>query len=220
MAPVGRTLYIWDGGWNLEDATRMGPNPQWEAFFREQDGSYAWEDHQFEHGNGLDCSGYLSWVLYNTFNTSGGGESFVCYARLMAASLAKRGFGELVPASEVRPTLPGDVFSNKEHCWLSLGACEDGSVLLLHSSPPGVHLGGTYSLQGCANSQAFELASCAMRTYYPEWSAQFAPKPHDYLGKYQQFRWDYATTLQDEEGLRFATAPEVLARLLPSRAGR
>ena len=30
--------------------------------------------HQFEYGNGLDCSGYVHWIAYNTiYNTPGQG---------------------------------------------------------------------------------------------------------------------------------------------------
>ena len=45
------------------------------------------------------------------------------------------------------------------HVWLSLGPCNDGSVVILHSSPSGVHISGTPTPKGIENSHAIDLAN-------------------------------------------------------------
>lgn len=47
---------------------------------------------------------------------------------------------------------------------------EDGSVLLVHSSPPGVQISGTPTPNGDLSSQAILLANSIMPERYPAWS--------------------------------------------------
>ena len=76
MEPVGSTMYIWGGGWNSEDngsgedAKIIGVNPNWKKFFISQGSDYDYKEHRYEHGNGLDCSGYVGWVMYNIFENT------------------------------------------------------------------------------------------------------------------------------------------------------
>lgn len=208
LTPVGDTLYVWAGGWRPPESCRIGPSPAWHDFFVASDASYDWERHRYEHGNGLDCSGYVSWVLYNTFNDQAGGQDFVCFARQMASSLAERGWGSLTEAGKVDGCLPGDVFSNDGHCWIGLGTCADGSVLLVHSSPPGVQVSGTPAPDGRPDSDAAGLAERIMGAY-PAWSERYGTKLCDYLGGYRRFRWDVGVALDDDEGLQGISAEEL-----------
>ena len=82
LEPVGTTLYIYGGGWNWQDngssiqATTIGISPDWVRFFIEQDedftyrakdgGFYPYGGFNEYYYAGLDCSGYLGWVVYNT----------------------------------------------------------------------------------------------------------------------------------------------------------
>mgnify|MGYP000688916402 FL=1 len=90
---------------------------------------------------------------------------------------------------------------NVSHVWLSLGQCFDGSVVILHSSPAGVHISGTPTPKGAENSQAIKLANKYMSKYYPVWNKKYPVKPFDYLGKYSQFRW-YDNVLYDKYNLK------------------
>ena len=108
---------------------------------------------------------------------------------------------------------------------MSLGMCEDGSVLLLHSSPPGVSLCGAAGTSPCetagvsgvggnAGSQAELLAEKYMCKYYPEWYERYpdCSRSVAYLKKSAQMRWNRGT-LSDTEKLTEKTASEVLAWL-------
>ena len=94
MMPVGTTLYIYGGGWNWQDdgsavQTRtIGVSPDWIRFFEGQDENFTYKGKDGDEENvdasasyypfggyneyyyaGLDCSGYVGWTIYNTFET-------------------------------------------------------------------------------------------------------------------------------------------------------
>ena len=98
--------------------------------------------------------------------------------------------GKVKKAKYITEYKAGDIMSgeNVSHVWLSLGQCFDGSVVILHSSPAGVHISGTPTPKGAENSQAIKLANKYMSKYYPVWNKKYPVKPFDYLGKYSQFR--------------------------------
>ena len=70
MEPVGQTMYVWGGGWNKEDTAAgeetktIGVSRQWKTFFEEQDSNYNYENTLYQIHDGLDCSGYVGWVIY------------------------------------------------------------------------------------------------------------------------------------------------------------
>ena len=97
LAPVGTTLYIYGGGWDWQDEgsaiqTRtLGVSQDWVKFFNSQDENYTFKEKDgdeakadpktsyYPYGEyneyyyaGLDCSGYLGWVIYNTFESESG----------------------------------------------------------------------------------------------------------------------------------------------------
>lgn len=136
-------MYIWGGGWNEEDtgsgieAVMLGLSPQWAEFAAQQDKDYNHKNHRYQIHDGLDCSGYVGWAVYNTLETENGRPGYVCSSSIMAESFSQRGLGTYVPVQELDRWEPGDVMSMKGHVWIVVGMCADGSVVLLHASPPG-----------------------------------------------------------------------------------
>ena len=161
--PLGKTMYVWGGGWNEEDtaageeASSIGVSPRWEEYAAMQDAAYNYETTRYQIHDGLDCSGYVGWTVYNVFETRDGNDGYVGKATRMAEDFASRGWGSYTPASEVSDWKPGDIMSMKGHVWIALGMCADGSVLMLHASPPGVLLCGTL-LEDGGTSLAVDLA--------------------------------------------------------------
>lgn len=220
--PVGSTMYVWGGGWNEEDtgagieAVTLGISPQWALFAAQQDSSYDHDDTRYQIHDGLDCSGYVGWAVYNIMETENGNPGYVCSSTKMAQTLSQRGLGDYIPAEDMTQWLPGDIMSMKGHVWISAGMCDDGSVLLLHASPPGVIFSGTRLIDG-SDSEAVALARQIMQTHYPDWYARYpdCARPHSYLTTSSAMRWS-DEMLDDPEGLRTLTAPEVAQLLYPT----
>lgn len=204
MFPMGSTMYVWGGGWDASDnkagatATRLGVSAEWEAFARNQDENYDFEEHLEEQEKGLDCSGYVGWVLYNTFSSKNGQEGYVSQSTGMAQKLAERGWGSLI--KNPQKFLPGDIVSMQGHVWICLGTCEDGSVLLVHSSPPGVSICGTPvpKLMATENTEsatvesiAIQLARQYMTQHYATWQEKYPNRmaPVTYLEEVSLMRW-------------------------------
>ncbi len=217
LLPVGSTMYVWGGGWNEEDtgagpgATTLGTVSQWAEFAALCDEDYNYKDHKYEILNGLDCSGYVGWVVYNVFEEEEGKEGYVFKSTDTAKVYSELGWGELLenPAE----FLPGDVVSMKGHVWISLGMCEDGSTVLLHASPPGVSICGTPG-EGEDTGEAVRLAENYMTAYYPAWQDKY-PK-RDVKASYKEnvtvLRWN-SETLSDAEKWQKMSAEEVLKQL-------
>lgn len=211
LQPVGSTMYIWGGGWDDSDSkaggtsTRIGRSPKWEAFAAQQDAGYDFEKHRFERENGLDCSGYVGWVLYNTFETEDGQPGYVTTSTDLAESLANRGWGKRI--HNPKTFLPGDIVSMEGHVWIALGACEDGSILLVHSSPPGVSVCGT-------SGKATLLAEEYMKTYHAKWQEMY---PNSSVGEHYVedvvvFRWS-ENIMSDAKQMQTLSAEEILERI-------
>lgn len=215
MEPVGQTMYVWGGGWNEEDtgagieATTLGLSSQWKIFFEQQSSNYDYQTTLYQIHDGLDCSGYVGWVIYNLMESESGQSGYVMKSQEMASTYASYGWGTFTPYSEVTDHKPGDIFSNESHVYISLGTCDDGSVLLVHSSPPGVRLCGTLLASG-ESSKAVELASSIMSTHYPEWFEKYPSCEVDlsYLTNYDQFQWN-ADTLSDAQFIQNLSAEEI-----------
>lgn len=224
LEPVGSTMYVWGGGWNETDtgagteALSIGCSRRWAKFASEQGRDYDHRNFRYRIHDGLDCSGYIGWTLYNLFHAEDSpseGDGYVMRSSLMARTFAGYGWGELVPASEAEDWKPGDICSMSGHVWLSLGMCQDGSVLLLHSSPPGVRICGTASGDG-QKSHAVKLAEEWMAGCYPEWHDRF-PKcsvKDTYLTSSDIMRWN-SDTLQDAEQFQAMSAEEIMTYFIP-----
>lgn len=214
--PLGQTMYVWGGGWNEEDtgagieARRLGVSPLWAEFAEKQNENYDYNDTRYQIHLGLDCSGYIGWLVYNLLETCDGKEGYVTKSSDMASSLAKKGLGELTLAAQVTDWQAGDIMSMDGHVWMSLGMCEDGSVVLIHATPPGILLSGTKLADG-SDSMAVQLAKKYMSDSYPKWYEKY-PKTacgYSYLMESDRMRWSEAV-LSDKQGLRNMAAQEVL----------
>lgn len=212
MKPVGGTMYIWGGGWNKEDtgagvsATYIGLYPKWKNFADKQDEDYNHKEYRYELENGLDCSGFVGWTVYNTFETENGKDGYVVKAKKMAAYFADKGWGHFI--ENPKTFLPGDIVSMEKHVWICLGTCEDGSILLVHASPPGVSVCGT-------KGKAAELAKTYMTSEHPDWQAKY-PKREvgaSYTKDVTLFRWTDAV-MTDVKEVQSLTGEEVIEYLL------
>lgn len=216
IQPVGQTMYVWGGGWSQEDtgagveAVTLGLSPRWAEFAAAQDSSYNHKNTRYQIHDGLDCSGYVGWAIYNVLETENGQPGYVCKATVMAKALSDRGLGDFIPAANMTQWLPGDIMSMKGHVWIALGMCGDGSVLLLHASPPGVMFSGTLLPDG-SESQASTLAKQIMQERFPDWYSRYprCARSHAYLTGSSAMRWS-SELLADPEGLRDMTAEEVV----------
>ncbi len=219
--PVGKVMYVYGGGWNEADdgagteAMTLGLSQSWLDFAKDKTASYNCNDYDYTKDvsvihDGLDCSGYVGWAIYNVLND---GKGYVTNSYKMDDMLQAMGYGSIVERKDVSEVKAGDIMASNcddcKHVFISLGKCSDGSMLLLHSSPPGVQLSGTYTPDGNKNSEAIKLASEYMKKYYPDWYNKFPDNSRNasYLTHYNRFVW---SALSDDEGIRDMSPREIL----------
>ena len=206
LLPLGNTLYIWGGGHTDAEAESYGVNPQWKDFFNTQNSSYNYSDHLYEYGKGLDCSGYVGWTAHQVTK-----EYATTTSTGMPAYFARKGWGTCVTGDTSQKFTPGDVVSKSGHVWIVIGQCSDGSVVVIHATPPYIQLGGTVSSTGSINSEAIELANEYMKMYYPVAYERYGVKVLDrsYLTGVNHFTWS-SSILSDSEGYRRKKPAEIL----------
>lgn len=253
MEPVGTALYIYGGTWDWQDAassnqaSTIGLSQSWIDFFQSQDANYTYkynDDHsesyypheqwnQYYYG-GIDCSAFVGWSVYNTMHTTNGSVANGDKGYVMSATQQAKNFAETQKWgtwSQEKPFKPehfktGDVFSMNGHVWICLGKCEDGSLVILHSTPSdsingqgggGVQINGVGDSENC---QAVKLAEEYMSKYYPQWWERYHKvyKSFDSYTKYSgkdagKFSWDLKNTLADPDGYANKKADEILADL-------
>ncbi|MDO5040725.1 MAG: copper amine oxidase N-terminal domain-containing protein [Peptoniphilus sp.] len=245
--PVGTTNYIYGGGWDWQDvgssnmAKSIGISDKWVDFFQRNNVNYTYENEDDEGKSyyphrayneyyyaGLDCSGYVGWAVYNTFNTENGKDGYVQSSRKMATTFAnKYGYGTFTDEIKVEEFKPGDVFSMGGHVWICVGKCDDGSLVILHSTPSASYSeksGGGVQLSALGEDEhceAFALASKYMDKFYPLWSTRY----HAVLRSYEsytnisregvgKFSWHISDKgLLDPDGYRDMSAAEVLENI-------
>ncbi|GHU84476.1 hypothetical protein FACS1894198_0100 [Clostridia bacterium] len=243
MQPLGSTLYVWSGGWDETDklagpgAKCIEPLPQWRVFFESQGPDYKHyknyygpdpgadgnpnPDYDLEKFNeeiraGLDCGGHVGRSIIMCRGEEERKADFRVGA--CAKECVERGWGQLKEQGDVTDYKPGDIMSiPKKHVWICLGRCKDGSIVLVHASPPGVHLCGT-TLPGKEDSEAVKLASRYMTKYFPEWNKKYPRYSRDgveYLKGSNQMRWDVSGTkfMSDPEGYTQRAPEEILREL-------
>lgn len=219
--PVGKVMYIYGGGWNETDdgagkeTMTLGLSQSWIDFTNKQSSSYNYKNYDYKKNvnvihKGLDCSGYVGWVIYNVLND---GMGYVTNSYKVDDMLFEMGYGTITLKENVTEVSAGDIMcsgcNDCKHIFISLGKCNDGSMLLLHSSPPGVQLSGTYTPDGSKNSEAVKLATEYMKKYYPEWYNKYPENCRNtsYLTHYDKFEW---SILSDNEGYRNMSPEEIL----------
>lgn len=228
MQPVGSTMYIWGGGWNKEDtgagksARTIGVSPLWKKFSDQQDSSYNYENYMYQIKKGLDCSGYVGWVVYNYMETENMQPGYVYKSKEVAKTLAEKGFGTYIPSTDMTKFMTGDIMSSTcndcGHVYIVIGQCEDGSVVLVHASPPGTRISGTPDKNGNKSSQAVAIATKYMKQYFPEWYAKYPTCVVDksYLTHYSAMRWNLKdeNVMTDPDGISSKTPDQILDAIL------
>ncbi len=223
LFPVGRTMYVWGGGWNEEDsgagdgAICIGLRPEWRAFYDIQGADYDFKNHRYEILNGLDCSGFIGWLIYNVFNTEPNNQGYVMPSSKMAVEFSNRGFGTFKDKENVVDHKVGDIMSGPGHVYMCICEFTDGSVLFVHSSPPGVQVNGTTTKEGNEDSIAIRVATYIMQKFYPVCSQKFNTfsRGVNYLTDFSQMRWTTDSTgkLTDPDGYLNKEPHELLVDL-------
>lgn len=202
LTAVGHALYVYGGNWNYQDdgssnqARSIGVADTWVNFFYEQDASYNYKNttksvsyYPFGAFNeyyyaGVDCSGYVGWVIYNIMNTENGKDGYVMGSSKQAQYFANQGWGTWTknfsePTSGNSDFKVGDIMSTDGHVWICLGTCDDGSMVIIHSTPSdsirgngggGAQIGAIGKNQNC---EAYQLAKKYNEKYYVDWSARY-----------------------------------------------
>ena len=179
---------------------------------------------------GKDCSGFVGWVVYNTLNKENDQEGYVISSTKMAEFLFEKEFGtvETVTKNQINDNTyqfyPGDIVSIQGHVYISLGQCEDGSILLVHSTNPGVCIMGTTTKDGNVNSKAVKIAQ-KCNEQYPIWNEWYNNHSGDKnkftrdFSKYTKgakiFRWSI-NVLEDSEGVRTMSPEQVVNKIFPN----
>ncbi|MCC8097246.1 MAG: hypothetical protein LIO44_01530 [Eubacterium sp.] len=228
LLPIGSALYIYGGGWNEEDkwageeARSIGLSPKWKKFYSENARKgYNFRDFDYKNNPelihmGLDCSGYVGWALYNLFNEERGKEGFVYKSTKAAESLACKGLGSLTKSENIMDYRAGDILGGekREHIFICIGSCSDGSLVILHSSPPAPMISGTFTPKG-EKSEAIALAEEYMKKAYTEHFEMFpdVSRPESYLTGFNLFRF-FENVVSDPEGYGKLPPKDILADLL------
>lgn len=218
--PIGKALYVYGGAWNEEDtgagveAVSYGISPRWEVFYKEQKSTYDYKTTRYQIHNGLDCTGYIGWTMYQIFGNTYSNTGYVYVSRDMALSYSRLFGGIYTDKENVTLRQCGDIMSSNGHAYIVVGQCRDGSVVLLHASPPAVTLCGTYTPNGNVNSEAVKLATYYMKTYFPEHFKKYpsVSRNQKYLKDYNRMQWT-EQVLPDPDGYRNMWAEDILADL-------
>ena len=221
MLPIGSTLYVFGGAWNEADtgagveAMTFGVSPKWKEFYDSKDGSYNFDKYRFLVHDGIDCTGLVGFSCYQVFGNSYLDTGYVFPSGRMAENYLKVFGGEVVLAKDIKNYRPGDVMTKNGHVYFSIGKCTDGSVLLVHSSPPAPSFCGTVTPDGNEDSMAVRLANEYMTRYYPELMERYPKmcmRKEEYLTAYDQYRWD-RKVVADPDGFDSMSPEDILKAL-------
>lgn len=218
MLPLGSTLYVYGGAWNEADtgagpeALSFGVSPKWREFYDSKDSTYDFDKYRFLVHDGIDCTGLVGFACFQVFGKSYLDTGYVFPSGRMAENYLKIFGGEVVPADKITGYRPGDVMTKNGHVYFSIGKCNDGSLLLLHSSPPAPSFCGTVTPDGNEDSEAVRLATKYMTENHPDVMTRYPKmcmRKIEYLTEYDQYRWD-RRVMQDPDGLESKTPEEIL----------
>lgn len=215
--PIGKCLYVYGGGWNEPDtgagkeALQIGLGENWESFYNSKDYKYDYNTTRYQIHNGLDCTGYVGWCMYQLFEDEYSKDGYVFLAKEMAQKYANIFNGDFAAKSSVKKRRCGDVMSSNGHAYIVVGECPDGSVVLMHASPPAVSLCGTTTRGGSKQSDAIKLANFYMNTFFKDCYTKYpnCSRGTDYLVSYNQMSWN-SSVLRDPDGYREMGAEDIL----------
>lgn len=92
--PVGKCLYVYGGGWNEPDtgagpeALKKGVSESWTAFYDSNSSAYDYTKTRYRIHDGLDCTGYVGWCMYQLFENAYAENGYVFPANEMARQYA------------------------------------------------------------------------------------------------------------------------------------
>ena len=200
-----------DVGTSYEGRT-IGISKNWVKFFDEQTSNYTYKDEKKKNETyypfngfneyyyaGLDCSGFVGWSIYNTLNSESlSGEGFVMSAALIAYHMGNKAYGTWIHevegwsyenpdyklwANEIRV---GDILSTSGHVMIVLSKCDDGSFIIIHSTPNysktgypggGVQISAVNPNDDLSNDcEAFYLCQEYTQKYFKKWSERYNVK--------------------------------------------
>lgn len=217
--PVGKCLYVYGGGWNEADtgagdeAMTYGLSKQWEKFYNENGPDYDYDTTRYQIHDGLDCTGYMGWLMYQLYGDKYSSDGYVFSSAKMVDRYAEIFGGTATGKENVTEHKCGDIMGSDTlyHVYMVIGQCEDGSVVLLNSTPPNVALYGTSTPDGKTDSEAVKLAEYYMSTYFPDVYKKYpnVSKPVTYLTEFNKFSFD-PEVLTDSDGYRDMGADEIL----------
>ncbi len=217
VKPIGKCLYVYGGGWNETDdgagieAVSLGLGENWENFYNINSSNYNCDNYSCQIHNGLDCTGYVGWTMYQLFQDTYSSAGYVFPSKILAERYSSIFGGEYVEKEKITDYRCGDIMSCDGHTYIVIGQFEDGSVMLLHASPPCVTISGTYAANGDKNSKAVKWAAYYMDKYFHD---SFLKYPNhirntDYLTDYNQMIWNNAV-LKDSDGYRDMSPDDIL----------
>lgn len=224
LMPVGNTMYVWGGGWAEPTGNYKGLYPKWKQFYDQCGSGY---EHDYDlstsgRSRGLDCSGFVGWATYNVMHTQSGlNYLYASDASSQASTFASRGWGVLRTQSTLKQNnykgqfFAGDVGSKPGHAFLVLGQCDDGSLVIVHSTPPCVQIAGTPTPSGSYSSEAIVLAKKYMKKLAPGAVSKFglgSQSTVQYINGSNIMHWS-SNVLSDPDGYTSMTADEILADL-------
>ena len=240
------------------EARTIGISKNWVKFFDDQNNNYTYKDsnkknesyYPFNGFNeyyyaGLDCSGFVGWTLYNTLNFGSlSAPGFVMGANEQANYMANLGYGTWIHKvegfSEDNPDYKlwanevkvGDILSTTGHVMIVLSKCEDGSFIIIHSTPSysktgypggGVQISAVNPNEDLSiNCEAFYLCQEYTQKYYKKWNERYDIKMVDLATAFDfedsspltgLFHWNYNGKLSDPDNYYQKSAKEILRDL-------
>ena len=191
------------------EARTIGISPDWVKFFDEQNSNYTYRDDNNKNNTyypfngfneyyyaGLECSGVVGWTIYNNLNKKSlNGEGYVTSATKMAKTLSDKNYGQWMHTVEgstfSKPNYKllaeelkvGDILSTSGHVMIVLGKCDDGSFIIIHSTPSkskkgfpggGVQMSAVNPNEsGSTKCEAYYLCKEYMEKYFKKWSERY-----------------------------------------------
>jgi hypothetical protein len=161
--------------------------------------------------------------MYQVLSNASGGTNYTTLAEDVASSGAQKGLGDLWDQTKLSRSnykfVAGDLACTSGHTWIVIGQCSDGSVVLVHATPPCLQISGTPTPGGSYNSKAIALAQKYMKQYYGSTVSKFSLKStasEFYIKGCNVMRWN-SDTLSDPDGYRNKTAAQILADLFATK---